>query len=317
MSLPLPKLDDRTFADLVAEARARIPGLCPAWTDHNPADPGITLIELFAWLTEMLFFRADQLTPDHVSTFLKLLNGPEWQPSAEQDDDIRETVTALRQRYRAVTAADFEALAREAPLPEGTPGLKRVCCIPRRDLETPNADDAPGHVSLVVVPERKDPKSAELPVPPPQLLRAVWDYLDPRRLLATRHHVVGPTYVPVSVEARVTPRPDAAAGLDQRIKDKLEDFLDPLHGGPERDGWPFGRDVYISELYELLEGVAGVDWITEITLSSECPDEKPRCVEGKPLYHDREPKDLIGLGLEAHHLPWFQGAPVTVEARDP
>jgi predicted phage baseplate assembly protein len=76
MALPLPRLDDRTYADLVEEARRLIPSFDPSWTDHNPSDPGITLIELFAWLTEMLLYRMDRVPEAHVRTFLKLLGGP-------------------------------------------------------------------------------------------------------------------------------------------------------------------------------------------------------------------------------------------------
>src|SRR3954454_9376688 len=75
MPLTLPKLDDRSYADLLEEARTLIPSLDPAWTDHNPTDPGITLIELFAWLAEMLIYRADQVPDRHRLAFLKLLNG--------------------------------------------------------------------------------------------------------------------------------------------------------------------------------------------------------------------------------------------------
>src|SRR4051794_14351850 len=49
-----PTLDDRTYAQLVAEATARIPAVAPGWTDHNATDPGMTLLELFAWLSEAL-----------------------------------------------------------------------------------------------------------------------------------------------------------------------------------------------------------------------------------------------------------------------
>src|SRR5438132_4186820 len=70
MSLPVPKLDDRTFQSLVDEAKARIPLYCPEWTDHNVSDPGVTLIELFAWMTEMLLYRVNQV-PDKV--YVKLL----------------------------------------------------------------------------------------------------------------------------------------------------------------------------------------------------------------------------------------------------
>lgn len=71
MPLPLPTLDKRTWADLVSEARALLPRYAPEWTDYNVHDPGITLIELFAWLSEMLMFRADQIPPAEVRAFLR------------------------------------------------------------------------------------------------------------------------------------------------------------------------------------------------------------------------------------------------------
>ena len=74
MSLPVPKLDDRTFQSLVDEAKARIPQYCPEWTDHNVSDPGVTLIELFAWMTELLLYRVNQI-PDKVYTKLLELIG--------------------------------------------------------------------------------------------------------------------------------------------------------------------------------------------------------------------------------------------------
>src|SRR5512142_1709638 len=107
MVLPLPDLDDRTFADLVDEARARIVTDDPGWTNHNVSDPGITLIELFAWLTEMLVYRADQVPDRHVRSFLKLLNGPDWIPGDDVSEDVRRTVVDLRRQYRAVTGADY------------------------------------------------------------------------------------------------------------------------------------------------------------------------------------------------------------------
>ena len=56
MPLPEPNLDDLRFQqDLVDEARTRIIRYCPEWTDYNLSDPGITLIELFAWMSEQIF----------------------------------------------------------------------------------------------------------------------------------------------------------------------------------------------------------------------------------------------------------------------
>lgn len=71
--LPLPNLDDRSFEQLVQEARSSIPKLLPEWTDENAHDPGITFIELFAWLSEMQQYYADRVTVRNKLKFLKLL----------------------------------------------------------------------------------------------------------------------------------------------------------------------------------------------------------------------------------------------------
>ncbi|CAG7638761.1 hypothetical protein PAESOLCIP111_03974 [Paenibacillus solanacearum] len=71
--LPLPNLDDRTFEQLVREARDRIPGIFPEWTDQNAHDPGMTLLELLAWHIEMQQFQLAVLTDSHERKFLKLL----------------------------------------------------------------------------------------------------------------------------------------------------------------------------------------------------------------------------------------------------
>jgi predicted phage baseplate assembly protein len=73
MSLPMPTLDDRTAQNIVDEAKRRIPRHCPEWTDHNVSDPGIALVELFAWMTEMIIYRLNQV-PDRLYTkFLELV----------------------------------------------------------------------------------------------------------------------------------------------------------------------------------------------------------------------------------------------------
>jgi len=59
--LVAPNLDSRTFEQLVAEVRRRIPTLTPEWTDLNEGDPGITLAELFAFMTEHLLFQVNQV----------------------------------------------------------------------------------------------------------------------------------------------------------------------------------------------------------------------------------------------------------------
>ncbi|MEV6596441.1 putative baseplate assembly protein [Actinoplanes sp. NPDC051346] len=73
MSLPAPDLDDRRFQDIVDEAKRRINRLCPEWTDHNVSDPGVALIELFAWMTEMTLYRLNQVPDRLYVKFLELV----------------------------------------------------------------------------------------------------------------------------------------------------------------------------------------------------------------------------------------------------
>lgn len=73
--MPLPKqnLDDKTYDLLVEEAKALIPRYAPQWTDHNWSDPGITLIDLFSWLTEIALYRINSVNDSHYRKYLKLL----------------------------------------------------------------------------------------------------------------------------------------------------------------------------------------------------------------------------------------------------
>ncbi|WP_413167563.1 putative baseplate assembly protein [Capilliphycus salinus ALCB114379] len=80
-NLPKPNLDDRKFEDLVQECLLRIPRYCPEWTNHNPSDPGITMIELFSWLTDQMLYRFNQVPVRNYIVFLEML-GIRLQPPA-------------------------------------------------------------------------------------------------------------------------------------------------------------------------------------------------------------------------------------------
>jgi predicted phage baseplate assembly protein len=88
LRLPEIELDDRRFQDLVSEARLKINRACPEWTEHNVSDPGITLIELFAWMTEMTIYRLNRV-PDKLHVALLDLLGIQLDGPNAARTDIR------------------------------------------------------------------------------------------------------------------------------------------------------------------------------------------------------------------------------------
>src|SRR3990170_2490029 len=82
MALPAPNLDDRRFQDLVDEAKRLVQQRCPEWTDHNVSDPGVTLIELFAWMTDQVVYRLNRVPDRHYVRFLDLIGVRLFPPTA-------------------------------------------------------------------------------------------------------------------------------------------------------------------------------------------------------------------------------------------
>jgi predicted phage baseplate assembly protein len=127
VALPAPNLDDRRFQDLVDDAKRLLQERCPAWTDHNVHDPGVTLIELFAWMTEQVVYRLNRVPDLHYVKFLELLGvrlhpptaattGLTFRLSAPQPETVRvpETteVTTVRDAQRdAVTFTTVRELS--------------------------------------------------------------------------------------------------------------------------------------------------------------------------------------------------------------
>jgi hypothetical protein len=275
MSLPVPNLDDIGFNELVADAKSLIPLYDPEWTNYNLSDPGMTLMELFAWLSEMVLYRIDQVTEQSQLQFLKLL-GVELSLEEELSSGIRRGVKQFSEVYRAVTAEDFETLAGEGltviPQIGATyPDLAyRTICLVNTDMETGAADTKEefGHVSVILILQTQNQKDLLRELP--DIKKSVKDYLNDRKLLTTRVHVVEPEYRDVKIEMTVSARDQ---GVGNAVKEAITRFLDPVTGGEEGRGWPTGRKLYASDLYHLVEALPGVNHVTGITLLS--PDLLP------------------------------------------
>jgi predicted phage baseplate assembly protein len=114
------------------------------------------------------------------------------------------------------------------------------------------------------------------PMPGRQLLQLVKRHLDRLRSIGTRVEVTGPVYLELTVRATVEACTGVArTALQDRVVAALNRFLDPLTGGPDGTGWPFGRDVYRSEILQVIDQTPGVDHVVSLELVANGGD--PQC----------------------------------------
>lgn len=165
----------------------------------------------------------------------------------------------IRHRGRAVTGADYEVMAVEA-----SPVVAVAQALAGRDLQ---GRRRAGWVTLVVIPRSDEPR----PWPSPGLREQIRRYIEARCPAAVANaqqvFVTGPDYLPIDVEATIAPLVAPLAGVaETKARFAIEKFLHPLTGGPLQNGWPAGRDVYLSDLSGVLERVPEIDYVRELTL---------------------------------------------------
>jgi Baseplate J-like protein len=164
--------------------------------------------------------------------------------------------------YQAVTAADFETVALS------TPGLRvaRARAIPNYNPLYPCIADFPNWITVVVMPVTR---SMPTPQPGPGFIETVARHLDLHRLVTTGVSVVAPEYVEISISCSVKIiKKSSPSKVTSAVVDALNAFLNPVNGGPDHAGWPFGRPVYPSEIYQTVDSVEGVDYVTGVSISA-------------------------------------------------
>lgn len=166
----------------------------------------------------------------------------------------------LRAQDRAVTANDYELLARQA-----CPAAERVRCV----AATEGADA--GGVRLLVVPQAVPDVDGRLRFeqlePPESMLALIADHLEQRRPVGARVVVEPPYYRGITIVARLRPRQGfPAARLRTEALAALNDYLNPLRGGPDGGGWPFGRPVQSGEVFGVLQRLPGVEVVEDVRM---------------------------------------------------
>lgn len=185
-------------------------------------------------------------------------------PAETLDDAEKRARRDLKKISRPVNSEDYERLAL------ATPGIrvKRVKVLPSYHPQFA-AIRMPGTVTVVVAPFILPSVTARLPRPSAGFLKTVLRSLQQKRLLTTNVFVIAPEFIPVQVKttikinSRLSPET-----VRQDVDEALRNFLDPLQGGPDKTGWPFGREVLKSEIYQILGNVTGVVCVESLELSA-------------------------------------------------
>jgi baseplate J-like protein len=181
-------------------------------------------------------------------------------PAETLDGAATRAIRMLNQTNRAVTLKDYERLALATPGAQ----LARAEARANRHPSFPCLK-ATGLITLVVLPNMPVAR----PTPSGGLKRAVASYLQNKRVIGTRVVVTGPDYLEISVLAKVKAFAGVSRGnLQQKIVAALNNFLSPLTGGPEGTGWPLGRDLYRSEVMQLIDQIVGVDNVVKLELAA-------------------------------------------------
>jgi predicted phage baseplate assembly protein len=171
----------------------------------------------------------------------------------------------LRTRGRAVTTEDFEHIAREA-----APEVARIRAVAAGD-----GADA-GSVRVLVVPSAAATDGGwlrfEQLVPGAETLQAITDRLEEARVIGTRAIVEPPVYRGVTVVAKLRARPRQNPNrLQDEALRALYSYFDPITGGPDGTGWPFGRPVNVGEVYSVLQGIHGTELVEDARLFGADP----------------------------------------------
>jgi predicted phage baseplate assembly protein len=177
----------------------------------------------------------------------------------------------IKSRDRAITKEDFEWLTLQA-----AGEIATARCLPTtRVVGSGLSGENPGWVTVIIVPKGE---MAE-PLPTEALIRTVKTHLARYSLttIADQIDVIGPTYVPIMIEATVVPkRIEEAKAVEKRVSENLATFLHPVKGGSDGQGWQFGNAIYLSEIAAVIQGTEGVDRVRDVVLKTAQGEMKDR-----------------------------------------
>jgi hypothetical protein len=283
MTLQQLNLDTKTFEDIRDEMVASIQKYTDTWTNHNPSDPGITILEMLSWISETTLFRINRIPEESYTNFLRLVTGAygieeidillndtfldpsrrhilEFQKEIEEGNKTSITemkanvLRFLTSRYRAVTEDDFRQLTIEA-----SNESKIQAKVKRAIINKSNDDEK---VEVVIVSQSRDHYNELIPV--------VKEYLQPRTLIGTIIEVKQPIFTDVDIDVKVVCHNYVMPeNVIDNIRTRILQHLDPFEGGDEKTGWPYTRPLTVYEIAQIVEETNGVKQSISILFDGE------------------------------------------------
>ena len=241
MGLNIPNLDQKDYDDRLKEAMAKLPSYTKDWTEHNSSDPGITLIELFAWLADINSYKLNKIKKEHDEALLNLLS----YTSHDKLDSLSKLQADFFSMDKLVTLNDFESFLIKD---------ERISKVKA------SADKSNNIIKVLLVPKSKE----KMPTLEQSLIDDMKDILKEKILLTTKLKIENPSYSKVNVNIIVKTKLQKPSELRETINQKLEEFIHPLSGNSDKNGWEFGEDLHISDIYLLLNKIEGIDIIDSI-----------------------------------------------------
>jgi hypothetical protein len=254
MPIAIPNLDDRNYDQLLSETMGLITRYFPSYSGIGPSDPAMALNELFCYLFEIAVYQMNRITPESRQNFAALLGIPKiyGQPPEEA---LGLALAALSRIERAVSADDIELIIKRATQDPAYAGpVTRVCVLPGDPVK--------------VFVAQQDAKGELMP-PQKEELQRIYRHLRAHSPLAARLLLLPIPILSFDVYAEIARRQDSTIPdktLTTEIKNRLGVFFHHLKGGDAGEGWEFGRPVSRSEIYGLIEGIAGVDHINSLLI---------------------------------------------------
>jgi hypothetical protein len=298
MPITLPDLDTKTYQDIVDEMLASIPNYTDKWTNYNVSDPGITILEMLCWITEATLYRINKIPDASYVNFLRLLAGvcgiddinrlladPNlFRSHRDILEFLREIETGnekniidmkaaalnfLNSRYRAVTKEDFRELAIEATESEELENITNRAKVERAIVDQSIKEEK---VRIIIVSNRRDKYKA--------LIEQVEEYLDPRRLIGTVVEVASPVYTDVGIHVKIELTSyEKLEIIRENVRTGILNYFDPLTGGSNGSGWPYGRPLIIYEVVQVVEDTNGVKRIVSVVIDND-DDLRIKAIDG-------------------------------------